>query len=89
MNKISILHAGKSVLFGALLAFATLSLQGCNDQTKEIKTEKGLKSGCQMQKCESAKTAKCNTGKCGDAKKVPAMKCEAGKCAAGKCGQGK
>ncbi len=86
MKQTTLRHLGKALLIGSFLAFASVSLQGCNDQAKEVKTDRALKSNCQMQKCKSGK---CKTGKCGDAKKAPAMKCEAGKCAPGKCGQGK
>lgn len=89
----------KSFLLGSLLALATLSMQGCNDQAKaqNVKVERALKSNCQMKKCGDG--MKCKSGKCGDAKKAakcgdakkaaPAMKCAPGKCASGKCGQGK
>ena len=71
---------GKALLIGSFLVFANVSLQGCDDQAKEIKTDHALKSDSQM---------KCKSGKCGDARKAPAMKCEAGKCATGKCGNAK
>ncbi len=89
---LGIYHLGKALLIDSFLAFSFVSLQGCNDQAKEVKTDRALKSNCQMQKCKSGKcdtakatkTSKCKTGKCGDAKKTPAMKCEAGKCGQGK-----
>jgi len=98
--KLNTIHTlGKALLVGSFLTFATLSLQGCNDQAKEVKTDRAVKSSttcktakCKSGKCGDAKKApamKCKTGKCGNAKKAPVMKCEAGKCATGKCGQGK
>ncbi|HHD77392.1 MAG TPA: hypothetical protein ENK97_01225 [Campylobacteraceae bacterium] len=93
MQTNTLVKLGKSLALGALLSFAAISLQACNDQAKEVKTDRALKSNCQM---------KCKTGKCGDAKKAPAMKCQTGKCGdakaapapvmkcqGGKCGQGK
>ncbi len=97
MKHTTLRHLSKALLIGSFLAFASVSLQGCNDQAKEVKTDRALKSNCQMQKCKSGKcgtakatkVSKCKTGKCGDAKKAPAMKCEPGKCATGKCGNAK
>ncbi len=90
-----ILKTTKTLIIGSLLAFGALSLQACNDQAKEIKTEKGLKTNCAAAKCKDGKcgntkamkcqAGKCQSGKCGDAKKeAPAMKCQAGKCGQGK-----
>ncbi len=89
MNTNLLRKTAKALLVGSFLAFASISLQACNDQAKEVKTAKTLKSNCQMKcksgKCGNAKATKCKTGKCGDAKKVaPAMKCQAGKCGQGK-----
>jgi len=78
MKQNTLRNLGKALFVGSFLAFAALSLQGCNDQAKEVKTDRSVQS-----------TMKCNGGKCGDAKKAPAMKCQAGKCAAGKCGNAK
>jgi len=81
-----ILKIGQRLLLGSLLGMAAISLQGCYEQTKEVKTDRALKSNCQMtsdaaMKCQAGK---CQTGKCGDAKKAPAMKCQGGKCGEGK-----
>ncbi len=82
MNTNLLRKTAKALLVGSFLAFASISLQACNDQAKEVKTAKTLKSNCQM-KCGAG--MKCKSGKCGDAKKVaPAMKCQAGKCGQGK-----
>ncbi len=92
MTTNTLLKTGKVLLISSLLAFAAISLQACNDQAKEVKTAKTLKSNCQMKKCGAsmkcksgkcgtAKTMKCQAGKCGDAKKaVKAAKCNSGKC---------
>ncbi len=95
MNTNVLGKTAKALIIGSLLAFASISLQACNDQAKEVKTTKTLKSNCKMKcgadmkcksgKCGNAKATKPTTGKCGDAKKVtPAMKCQAGKCGQGK-----
>jgi len=60
MKQTTLRHFGKVLLIGSFLAFASVSLQGCNNQAKEVKTDRALKSNCQMQKCKS--------GKCGQGK---------------------
>jgi uncharacterized low-complexity protein len=78
MNMTTLQKVGKTLFLSAALSFAAISLSACNDQAKQVKTDRALKTNCNAMKCQS--------GKCGDAKKAPAMKCQPGKCATGKCG---
>ena len=71
----------KTVLFGAILAFALVGFSGCSSMMGD---NDGAK--CGSGKCgASHKTAKCGSGKCGDSKKEETAK----KCGSGKCGSSK